>query len=268
MSLFGKKPRRLPVAFFGHGSPMNALGGRYADAWAKIGQILPRPRAVLMVSAHWYTTGVAVTAMPAPRTIHDFNGFPESLYAVDYPAPGDPALAVRAAGLIAPEPVAFDLEWGLDHGAWSVLMHAFPKADIPVVQLSIDRTRPPAFHFELGKRLRPLRDEGVLIAGSGDVVHNLRASTIAGGVPPIGWALRFDDFVRRTLESGPRETLIDYPALGDDAILAIPTPEHFLPLLYVLGAADDDEPAQVFSDEIDLGAISMMSAVIGAIPQH
>ncbi len=253
--------QRLPVVFFGHGSPMNALGGRYAEVWAKMGESLPKPSAILMVSAHWYVEGVAVTAMETPRTIHDFYGFPDELYKIAYPAPGEPALAVRAAGLIAPEPVAFDLEWGLDHGTWSVLTHLYPEADVPVVQLSIDSRRAPAFHFEIGRRLQPLRDEGVLIAGSGDVVHNLRATRV--GALAHDWAVRFDDFVRRTLENGPREALIDYLALGEDAALSVPTPEHYLPLLYVLGAADADEPVHFYNDEIDLGAISMMSAVIG-----
>lgn len=252
---------RLPVVFFGHGSPMNALGGRYAETWAAMGMAIPKPRAILMVSAHWFVEDVAVTAMERPRTIHDFNGFPDELYQIGYPAPGDPALAVRASGLIAPEPVTFDQDWGLDHGTWSVLMHAYPAADIPVVQLSIDRTRPPEFHFDLGRRLSPLRDEGVLIAGSGDVVHNLRAAT--GGCAPFDWAERFEAVVRRGLEDGPRETLINYPALGEDAMLSVPTPEHFLPLLYVLGASEADEPVRFYNDEIDLGAVSMMSAVIG-----
>lgn len=253
--------QRLPVVFFGHGSPMNALGGCYAEVWAKMGESLPKPSAILMVSAHWYVEGVAVTAMETPRTIHDFYSFPDELYKISYPAPGEPALAVRAAGLIAPEPVAFDLEWGLDHGTWSVLTHLYPEADVPVVQLSIDSRRAPAFHFEIGRRLQPLRDEGVLIAGSGDVVHNLRATRV--GALAHDWAVRFDDFVRRTLENGPREALIDYLALGEDAALSVPTPEHYLPLLYVLGAADADEPVHFYNDEIDLGAISMMSAVIG-----
>ena len=202
--------QRLPVVFFGHGSPMNALGGCYAEVWAKMGESLPKPSAILMVSAHWYVEGVAVTAMETPRTIHDFYSFPDELYKISYPAPGEPALAVRAAGLIAPEPVAFDLEWGLDHGTWSVLTHLYPEADVPVVQLSIDSRRAPAFHFEIGRRLQPLRDEGVLIAGSGDVVHNLRATRV--GALAHDWAVRFDDFVRRTLENGPREALIDYLA--------------------------------------------------------
>lgn len=252
---------RLPVVFFGHGSPMNALGGRYAETWTSMGESMPRPKAILMVSAHWFVEGVAVTAMEAPRTIHDFSGFPDELYRIDYPAPGDPALAVRASGLIAPEPVAFDQDWGLDHGTWSVLVHVYPNADIPVVQLSIDRTRPPEFHFEMGRRLAPLREEGVLIAGSGDVVHNLRAAR--SGTPPYDWAERFEARVRDSLEAGPREVLVDYPALGEDAMLSIPTPDHYLPLLYVLGASEPDEPISFYSDEIDLAAVSMMSAVIG-----
>src|SRR5579863_8653451 len=218
---------RLPVIFFGHGSPMNALGGRYADVWRAMGAASPKPRAILMISAHWYVDGSAVTAMAAPRTIHDFSGFPEDLYRIRYPAPGDRALAARVAELIAPEPVAFDEDWGLDHGTWSVLIHVYPKADIPVVQLSIDRRQPPSFHYDIGRRLAPLRDEGVLIAGSGDVVHNLRAARLGGGVTPHDWAVRFDNFVCRTLEHGPRETLVDYPALGQDAMLSIPTPDHY-----------------------------------------
>jgi 4,5-DOPA dioxygenase extradiol len=253
---------RLPVVFFGHGSPMNALGGRYAETWASLGHAMPRPRAILMVSAHWFIEGVAVTAMEKPTTIHDFGGFPNELYTIRYPAPGDPALAVRVSGLIAPEPVAFDQDWGLDHGTWSVLMHVYPAADIPVVQLSIDRTRPPDFHFELGLRLKPLREEGVLIAGSGDVVHNLRAAR-SDGAPAYEWAERFGSLVRRSLEDGSRESLVDYPGLGEDAILSIPTPEHYLPLLYVLGASEADEPVRFYNDEIDLSAVSMMSAVIG-----
>ncbi|HEY1414275.1 MAG TPA: 4,5-DOPA dioxygenase extradiol [Caulobacteraceae bacterium] len=253
---------RLPIVFFGHGSPMNALGGRYAETWAAMAEAMPRPRSILMISAHWFVEGVAVTAMEAPKTIHDFGGFPDELYRIRYPAPGDLALAVRVSGLIAPEPVAFDQDWGLDHGTWSVLMHAYPGADIPVVQLSIDRTRPPDFHFEIGRRLKPLRDEGVLIAGSGDVVHNLGAAS-RDGAPPHDWAERFDALVRHSLEAGPREALVDYPALGEDAMLSIPTPEHYLPMLYVLGASEADEPVRVYNDEIDLAAVSMMSAVIG-----
>lgn len=249
--------------FLGHGSPMNALGGRYADVWRAMGRALPRPRAVLMVSAHWYVEGLAVTAMPRPRTIHDFYGFPEALYGLSYPAPGDPELAARVGRLLAPLDVAMDLEWGLDHGAWSVLTHVFPDAETPVVQLSIDRTQPPAFHFDIGRRLSALRDDGVLIAGSGDIVHNLRASRLAEGVPPHPWAVRFSAQARAMLERGEWRRLIDYSALGEEAALSVPTPDHYLPLLYVLGASEPGEEITFHNDEVELGAVSMTSFVVG-----
>jgi 4,5-DOPA dioxygenase extradiol len=255
---------RLPAIFFGHGSPMEALGGRFADAWRRLGASLPRPRAVLMVSAHWYIGEVAVTAMERPRTIHDFGGFPEALYQVSYPAPGDAWLVDRTIAALAPTPVRRDQAWGLDHGTWSVLRHVWPHADVPVVQLSIDRTQPPQFHFELGRRLRALRDEGVLVAGSGDVVHNLPAAIRRPDAPAYDWAVRFNDEVRRIIAGGDRDSLIDYAALGPDALASAPTPDHYLPLLYVLGAAHEGEPADFFTDEIELGSISMMGVTFGA----
>lgn len=254
---------RLPTIFFGHGSPVATLGGRYADVWRELASGLPRPKAVLMVSAHWYVDAVAVTAMGAPRTIHDFYGFPEALYHIGYPAPGSPWLAGRVADLLAPLPVREDHDWGLDHGTWSVLRHLIPEADVPVVQLSIDRTRPPGFHFELGRRLRDLRDEGVLVAGSGDVVHNLRAASFAEAAAPYDWALRFNDFVKTAIADGRRSQLIDYPALGADADLSIPTPDHYLPLLYVLGAAFDDEAPYFFNDDVALRSVSMLGVALG-----
>jgi 4,5-DOPA dioxygenase extradiol len=257
---------RLPTIFFGHGSPMETLGGRYAETWRQLGATLPRPKAVLMVSAHWYTRGTAVTSMAVPRTIHDFQGFPEELHRVTYPAPGDPALAERVAGLLAPIEVARDQDWGLDHGTWSVLRHLIPDASVPVVQLSIDGTKPARYHHEVGRRLRPLRDEGVLIAGSGDVVHNLRAARRGDGVAPYDWALRFNRFVRQTIGDGNWQPLIDYAALGEDAMLSAPTPEHYLPLLYVLGAAHEDEPRGFFNDDIALGSVSMLGVTIGCAP--
>ncbi len=254
---------RLPTIFFGHGSPMEALGGRFADTWRSIGASLPRPKAILMVSAHWFIDSTAVTAMDRPRTIHDFYGFPEPLYQIEYPAPGEPWLAERVASALAPTMVGLDQDWGLDHGTWSVLRHAFPDADIPVVQLSIDRTEPPAFHFELGRRLRDLRDEGILIAGSGDIVHNLRAANFAEGALVLDWADRFNAYARAAIAEGRWESLIDYPALGEDARRSIPTPDHYLPLLYVLGAAYADEPVAFFNDEIALSSISMTGVSIG-----
>jgi 4,5-DOPA dioxygenase extradiol len=255
---------RLPALFLGHGNPMNALHeNAWTRAWTTLGtNLTPRPRAVLAISAHWYVPGTAVTAMAAPRTIHDFGGFPRELFAVRYPAAGDPALAARVQQLLAPLPVEANQSWGLDHGTWSVLCHVFPQADVPVVQLSIDETRPPAFHYELGTRLRTLRDEGVLILGSGDVVHNLEAYAW-GGRPaqPYEWALRFESAVRERLVTGDHATLIDYAALGRDALLSVPTPEHYLPLLYVMGASFPGELVTFPAEGIDGGSVSMLAVL-------
>jgi 4,5-DOPA dioxygenase extradiol len=215
-----------------------------------------------MISAHWYVEGLAVTAMQTPKTIHDFYGFPKELSEINYPAKGAPWLAERVVDLLSPLTVARDQEWGLDHGTWSVLRHVYPNADTPVVQLSIDRTKPPKFHHELGRRLRSLRDEGVLVAGSGNVVHNLRSVRFRADAQPFDWAVRFNAFVRQTIESGPRAILMDYSTLGDDARRSAPTPDHFLPLLTILGAAYDDEPARFFNDSIDLASVSMLGAII------
>jgi 4,5-DOPA dioxygenase extradiol len=251
-----------PLLFFGHGSPMNALGGRFAQDWRALGENTPKPRAMLMVSAHWYIKETAATAMPDPQTIHDFSGFPPELYQMQYPAPGAPWLAERVAQLLAPTPVRQDGDWGLDHGAWSVLAHVWPDADVPIVQLSIDRTRAPAFHYELGRMLAPLRDEGVLIAGSGDVVHNLRLMR-RDGVAPFDWAQRFHDRVKTAIANEDHAPLINYEALGEDAALSIPTPEHYLPLLYVLGARAPGETASFFTDALDLGSVSMLGVRFG-----
>jgi len=256
---------RLPALFLGHGSPLNALRANpWTRAWSALGAALPRPRAVLAVSAHWYVPATAVTAMATPRTIHDFGGFPRELYEVRYPAPGEATLAARVQQLLAPLAVLADHSWGLDHGTWAVLRHMFPQADVPVVQLSIDETRAAAFHHELGARLRPLRDEGVLILGSGDVVHNLHAYAW-GGHPqePYDWALRFEAAVRARLEAGEHAPLIDYGVLGKDALLSVPTPEHYLPLLYVLGASVAGEPVTFPVEGMDGGSVSMLAVRFG-----
>lgn len=247
---------------------MNALGGPYANAWRRLGEILDRPKAVLMISAHWYVEGLAVTAMQTPRTIHDFYGFPEELSEISYPAKGAPWLGERVAELLSPLTLALDQEWGLDHGTWSVLRHVYPDADVPIVQLSIDRMQPPKFHYELGKRLRSLRDEGVLVAGSGNVVHNLRTVRFTANAQPFDWAIRFNLLVRQTIEHGPCVNLVDYSTLGDDARWAVPTPDHFLPLLTILGAAYADEPAYFFNDSIDLASVSMLGVIIGPESKH
>jgi 4,5-DOPA dioxygenase extradiol len=255
----------MPALFLGHGNPMNALQRNgFTERWAALGQAIPRPRAVLAVSAHWYLPGTAVTAMAEPRTIHDFGGFPPELYAVRYPAPGDPALASRVRELLAPAAVGLDQRWGLDHGTWSVLTHLYPRADVPVVQLSLDETRPAAAHHELGRRLAPLRDEGILIVGSGNVVHNLHA--YAWGwhpAEPFDWAVRFETRARELLLAGEDGPLIAYETLGHDAALAIPTPEHYLPLLYVMALRRSGEPVSFPVEGMDGGSISMLSVQVG-----
>lgn len=257
---------RTPAVFFGHGNPMNAIErNRWTEAWSAIGQAIPRPRALLCISAHWYLPSTRVTASDRPRTIHDFGGFPRPLYAVDYPAAGDPALCERVRDLLAPVvDVGFDLQWGLDHGSWSVLCHVYPDASVPVVQLSIDETKPASFHYDLGARLRPLRDEGVLLIGSGNLVHNLHA--YAWGrhpVEPFDWVLRFEEQARALILAGNHAPLIDYESLGEDAMLAAPTPDHYLPLLYVLGAAHPGERVGFPVEGIDGGSVSMLSVRIG-----
>jgi 4,5-DOPA dioxygenase extradiol len=258
-------PERMPAIFFGHGNPMNALlRNQYSEAWAAIGEKVPCPRAILCISAHWYIQHAAVTVSTAPRTIHDFGGFPPELYQVQYPAPGDPELAARVRKLLAPLPVGLDQGWGLDHGTWSVLCHAYPRADIPVVQLSIDETQPPSFHYEIGKRLASLREQGILIAGSGNVVHNLHAYAWGRhAVEPYEWALSFERRVRELLLSGETAPLVDYEdKLGREARLAAPTPDHYLPLLYVVGSRSVSEPVAFPVEGVDGGSISMLTVQV------
>jgi 4,5-DOPA dioxygenase extradiol len=255
----------MPAIFFGHGNPMNALArNAWTDAWAAIGASIPRPKAVLCVSAHWYLPATLVAAQSQPRTIHDFGGFPRELFEVQYPAPGSPELARRVRELLAPAAVGLDESWGLDHGAWSVLCHVFPKADVPVVQLSIDDTRPAAFHYELAARLAPLRDEGVLIVGSGNLVHNLHA--YAWGrhpVEPLDWAVRFDARARELMTANDHAPLVNYESLGRDATLSAPTPDHYLPLLYVIAQQREGDEITFPVEGFDGGSISMLSARVG-----
>jgi 4,5-DOPA dioxygenase extradiol len=256
----------MPAIFFGHGNPLNALlRNQYTEAWSNIGNSLPRPKAVLCISAHWYLPGTAVTAMAQPRTIHDFGGFPRELYEVNYPAAGSPELARRVRDLLAPVSVQLDeASWGLDHGTWSVLCHVFPNADLPVIQLSIDETKPPEFHHALGKGLLPLRDEGVLIVGSGNLVHNLH--TYAWGrhnVEPFDWAVRFEKMARELLAKGDEAPLVDYESLGRDALLSAPTPDHYLPLLYVLGSRQPGDEVTFPVEGFDGGSISMLTVQLG-----
>jgi 4,5-DOPA dioxygenase extradiol len=255
----------MPAIYFCHCNPMNALfENDYTRGWAALGAQIPRPRAVLCVSAHWYLPGTLVTAMASPRTIHDFGGFPRRLYEVSYPAPGDPQLARRVQELLAPLEVGLDERWGLDHGTWSVLTHVFPQADLPVVQLSIDETRPAAVHFELGRRLDALRDEGILVIGSGNLVHNLHTYAWGkGSVEPYDWALRFEQQARGMILTGQIGPLIEYESLGRDALLSVPTPDHYLPLLYILALRRDDEPIAFPVVGFDGGSISMLTVMIG-----
>jgi 4,5-DOPA dioxygenase extradiol len=256
---------RLPVIFIGHGNPMNALADNdYTRAWRSLGETLPRPRAVLCVSAHWYGPGTAVTAMASPRTIHDFGGFPRALFEIEYPAPGSPELAVQVQRALAPRHVALDTSWGLDHGTWSVLCHVYPAADVPVVQLSIDETLPASAHYEIGRQLAPLREDGVLIVGSGNLVHNLHAYAWGRHVQaPYDWALRFEAQARERMLAGDHRPLIEYEQLGRDAALAAPTPDHYLPLLYVLGAQRPDDEVSFFVEGVDGGSVSMLGIRIG-----
>jgi 4,5-DOPA dioxygenase extradiol len=254
----------MPAAFFGHGNPMNALGhNRYTAAWRAFGEAVPRPRAVLVVSAHWYINATAVTAMPRPRTIHDFYGFPEELFTVEYPAPGLPELAAEISDAVHPTWVGADLDsWGIDHGTWSVLVHAFPDASIPVVQLSINADKGFDYHLELGAKLASLRANGVLIIGSGNVVHNLRGMN--WDLPDAGfdWAQRFDEDTKAQMTSDPTE-VARMDAHGDFR-LAVPTPDHFIPLLYLAGLAGAaDGGSEVLIDGYTYGSLSMTAYTLG-----
>lgn len=255
----------LPAIFFGHGNPMNALlDNRYTEAWRQIGGKLIRSKAILSISAHWYVPETGVTISTSPRTIHDFGGFPRELYQVQYPAPGDPDLARRVQKMLAPLEVRLDNSWGLDHGTWSVLRHVYPQADIPIVQLSIDETQPASFHFEIGRKLAPLRDEGVLIVGSGNLVHNLH--TYAWGrhmADPYDWAVRFETEAKQMMVSGEYKPLVDYERLGPEAMLSIPTPDHYLPMLYVIATRQQNEKVTFPVEGVDGGSISMLSVQIG-----
>ncbi|HEY1073021.1 4,5-DOPA dioxygenase extradiol [Brevundimonas sp.] len=250
---------RQPAIFFGHGSPMNALGGSYADAWRALGEEIGKPEGVVMVSAHWETRGLGVTAQERPETIHDFGGFPPELHAMQYPAPGSPSLAARVAELTDAQQTT---QWGLDHGTWSVLAHVWPEADVPIVQLSLDRTIDARGHYELAKKLGPLRDEGMVIAGSGDFVHNLRTWKRAGG-EPYDWAVDFNEAVKRAFLAGDHDALIDWVHLAEQAQLSVPTDEHYLPLLYVAAQQTPGEAVRFFTDAIEGGSISMTGARIG-----
>lgn len=255
----------MPAAFIGHGSPMNAIEeNRYTDAWRDFGASVPRPRAILVISAHWYINATAVTAMRQPRTIHDFFGFPPELFAVEYPAPGDPTIAEEIVEAVKPEWVGLDSDsWGIDHGTWSVLRHAFPAADIPVIQLSINAFKPLQYHLDLAARLAPLRGQGVLIVGSGNVVHNLQMVQFALGATGFDWARRFDDYVRGLMSEQPAE-IVRVEDLPEFA-LAVPTPDHFIPLLYVAAlAAEASRTCDVLVEGALAGSLTMTAYTLDA----
>jgi 4,5-DOPA dioxygenase extradiol len=263
-----KKSETMPVMFVGHGSPMNAIEDNvFTRGWKTAAQNLPRPQAILCVSAHWQTPGTMVTAMDHPKTIHDFGGFPRELFEQQYPAPGSPELAEETRQAVRKTQVAFDDDWGLDHGTWSILKPMFPDADVPVIQLSLDYRKPAAWHYELAKELTSLREKGVLIVGSGNIVHNLRRVAL----PPDGdfnqpyaydWALEARDIVRKNLDSRQHANLVDYAALGKAIQLAVPTPEHYLPMLYAIALQRENENITYFNDVPVAGSLTMTSLLI------
>jgi len=257
----------MPLLFVGHGSPMNGIEDNdFSKRWAAMGKSIPKPKAVICISAHWLTRGTHITAMSRPRIIYDFGGFPEELYQVQYPAPGDPALAAEAARLVSSTTLGLDHEWGLDHGTWTVVRHMYPEADIPVLQLSIDYHKSPDYHYALASELAALRRKGVLLIGSGNIVHNLRMTAFDKlGVPNYGfdWAFDFDQKVRNHINTWDHRPLLDYHNLGESAKLAVPTPDHYYPLLYILGLAGKGEEISYFNDVAVGGAITMTSLRIG-----
>lgn len=267
MDQFNLQPSSpMPVLFLGHGSPMNAIEeNEFVAGFRKVAKTINRPKAILCISAHWETKGTLVTAMPQPRTIHDFGGFPKALYEVQYPAPGSPALAQETKNTITKTEVGLDQHWGFDHGAWSVIKHLYPEADIPMIQMSIDHTQPPKYHYELAKELAALRQKGVLIVGSGNMVHNLRlvAWNRLNENFSFDWANEASEKMKASILSGDHQPLVKFQSQGMAFALAIPTPEHFLPLLYVLALQRNNEEAILFNDKPVAGALTMTSVLVG-----
>ena len=257
----------MPVLFIGHGSPMNGIeDNEFSQRWTQMAKEIPTPAAVLVVSAHWFSKGTKITAMDFPKTIHDFGGFPQELFDVQYKAPGDAVLAKETASLIHSTKVELDHDWGLDHGTWTVVRHMYPHAKIPVLQLSIDYTREPQYHYDLAKELNALRKKGVLIIGSGNMVHNLRMVAWDKMKEPgfgYDWALQMNDRFKNLITTGDHKPLINYESLGKEAMLAIPTPEHYLPLLYTLGLKGDKDVITFFNDKAVAGSLTMTSVKIG-----
>lgn len=262
--------QKMPVIFIGHGSPMNAIeDNRFVRGWHEAAQKIPRPKAILCISAHWETWGTLVTASEQPRTIHDFGGFPQALYDMEYPAPGSAALGKKVKELVKSAEVGMDLDWGFDHGSWSVLSRMYPEADVPVVQLSLDYTQQPDFHYQLARELAPLREEGILILGSGNIVHNLRRMTLKNNdystfnePYALDWAVEADHILKVLIRERKHTDLVNYRELGSAVQQAVPTPEHYLPLLYALALQEDDEDVEMFNDEPLAGSITMTSLII------
>lgn len=262
-----KSTHLMPALFIGHGSPMNGIeDNEFSRQWSILGNEIPKPSAVLVVSAHWLTRGTWITAMAHPKTIHDFGGFPQELFEVQYPAPGNPTLAKETSELITSVPVGLDHEWGLDHGTWMVVRHMYPEANIPVLQLSIDYYESPDFHYQLGKELRELRKRGVLIIGSGNMVHNLRMvawDKLNESEFGFDWALEMNTLFKTKIESKDHRDLIEYKNLGHAGRLAIPTPDHYFPLLYLLGIQGEKEDVSFFNDKAVGGSLTMTSVRFG-----
>lgn len=263
-----KQDGLMPVLFVGHGSPMNGIEDtEFSRRWTKLASEIPLPAAVLVVSAHWFTRGTRITAMNAPKTIHDFGGFPQALFDVQYPAPGQPALALETTKLIHSAHVELDHDWGLDHGTWTIVRHMYPSANIPVLQLSIDFTKGPQYHYDLARELYALRKKGVLIIGSGNMVHNLRMAAwdrLNDTAYGYDWALTMNNTFKSLIKSGDHKPLINYSSLGKDAILSIPTPEHYLPLLYTLGLQGKQDQVTFFNDKTVAGSLTMTSVQLAS----
>jgi 4,5-DOPA dioxygenase extradiol len=267
LASFGENTEKMPVLFVGHGSPMYAIEeNEFVSEWRKLGASIPKPKAILCISAHWETKGTFVTAALKPPTIHDFGGFPRELYAVQYPAPGSPELAQKTKEIITTTPVGLDVSWGLDHGAWSVVRNIYPEADIPIIEMSLDYTKGPKFHYELAKELSILRSKGILIIGSGNIVHNLRlVAWDRMNEPDFGfdWAIQANDQIKLHILNHQHKSLIDYAALGREVSMAIPSPDHYLPLLYALALQGENEKLKFFNDKAVMGSLTMTSLKIG-----
>ena len=263
----GKNTARMPVLFVGHGSPMYAIQeNEFVNTWRKLGESIPKPEAILCISAHWETKGTFVTVLPKPPTIHDFGGFPLELFAVQYPAPGSPDLAAETKRIVTKTVVGLDDRWGLDHGAWSVIRNMYPLADIPVIEMSLNYNQSPQYHYDLAKELSSLREKGVLIIGSGNIVHNLRlVAWEKMNEPEYGfdWTITANDKIKQLIIDNNHKELINYSSLGREVQMAVPTPEHYLPLLYALALKEDDEPLNFFNDKAVMGSLTMTSLKIG-----